>query len=156
MAPKAHRSQIRGIASTWPRKIGHGAMIGSSGRSPIWDVRSVIKRSATCCVVTVYRRRRSANAGPEFIRIHLALFAGTDISAAEVLMRGLVTCYVLFLIYLESSRIDIWRITNRPNKPWKLRVTLEPVADFLVDAVERDTFRTRRRRIERDRAGHER
>jgi hypothetical protein len=38
-------------------------------------------------------------------------------------MRGLVTCYVLFSIYLESSRIDISRITNCPNKPWKLRVT---------------------------------
>ena len=46
-----------------------------------------------------------------------------DISAAEVLMRGLVTCYVLFFIYLESYRIDISRLTNCPNKPWKLRVT---------------------------------
>ena len=100
------------------------------------------------------RKRRSTWA--EFIRIHLALLAGTDISAAEVLMRGLVACYVLFFIYLESSRIDISRITNCPDKPWKLRVTLEPVAGFLVDAVERDTFRTRRRWIERDRAGHER
>ena len=67
------------------------------------------------------RKRRTTWA--EFIRIHLALLAGTDISAAEVLMRGLVTCYVLFFIYLESSRIDISRITNCPNKPWKLRVT---------------------------------
>jgi hypothetical protein len=41
-------------------------------------------------------------------------------SAAE---RGLVTCYVLFFIYLESSGIDISRITNCPSKPWKLRVT---------------------------------
>ena len=40
------------------------------------------------------RKRRTTWA--EFIRIHLALLAGTDISAAEVLMRGLVTCYVLF------------------------------------------------------------
>jgi putative transposase len=67
------------------------------------------------------RKRRTTWA--EFIRIHLALLAGTDISAVEVLMRGLVTCYVLFFIYLESSRIDISRITNCPNKPWKLRVT---------------------------------
>jgi len=67
------------------------------------------------------RKRRTTWA--EFIRIHLALLAGTDISAAEVLMRGLVTCYVLFFIYLESSGIDISRITNCPNKPWKLRVT---------------------------------
>jgi putative transposase len=66
------------------------------------------------------RKRRTTWA--EFIRIHLALLAGTDISA-EVLMRGLVTCYVLFFIYLESFRIDISRITNCPNKPWKLRVT---------------------------------
>jgi hypothetical protein len=67
------------------------------------------------------RKRRTTWA--EFIRIHLVLLAGTDISAAKVLMRGLVTCYVLFFIYLESSRIDISRITNCPNKPWKLRVT---------------------------------
>ena len=66
------------------------------------------------------RKRRTTWA--EFIRIHLALLAGTDISAAEVLMRGSVTCYVLFFIYLESYRIDISRITNCPNKPWKLRV----------------------------------
>jgi hypothetical protein len=59
------------------------------------------------------RKRRTTWA--EFIRIHLALLAGTDISAVEVLMRGLVTCYVLFFIYLESSRIDISRITSCPN-----------------------------------------
>jgi putative transposase len=67
------------------------------------------------------RKRRTTWA--EFIRIHLALLAGTDISAVEVLMRGLVTCYVLFFIYLERSRIDISRITSCPNKPCKLRVT---------------------------------
>src|SRR6516225_3693908 len=101
-------------------------MIGSSGRSPIWDMRSPIRRSATCCVVMVYRRRRSRKrrtTWAEFIRIHLALLAGTDISAVEALMRGLVACYVLFFIYLESYRIDISRITNCPNKRWKLRVT---------------------------------
>jgi putative transposase len=67
------------------------------------------------------RKRRITWA--EFIRIHLALLAGTDISAVKVLMRGLVTCYVLFFIYLESSRIDISRITSCSNKPRKLRVT---------------------------------
>ena len=41
------------------------------------------------------RKRRTTWA--EFIQIHLALLAGTDISAAEVLMRGLVTCYVPLL-----------------------------------------------------------
>ena len=79
-----------------------------------------------CCVVTVCRRRwerKRRTTWAEFIRIHLALLAGTDISAAEVLMRGLVTCYVLFLIYLGSSRIDISRSANCPNRPCKLRVT---------------------------------
>src|SRR6516164_2120382 len=38
-------------------------------------------------------------------------------------MRGLVACYVLFFIYLESSGIDISRSTNCPNRPCKLRVT---------------------------------
>jgi putative transposase len=61
------------------------------------------------------RKRRTTWA--EFIRIHLAVLAGTDISAAEVLMRGLVTCYVLFFIYSESSGIDISRITNCPTSP---------------------------------------
>ena len=60
------------------------------------------------------RKRRTTWA--EFIRIHLALLAGADISAAEVLMRGLVACYVLFFIYLERSRIDISRITKRPSR----------------------------------------
>src|SRR6516225_6876926 len=94
-------------------------MIGSSGRSPIWDMRSPIRRSAMCCVVTVCRRRwerKRRTTWAEFIRIHLALLAGTDVSAAEVLMRGLVTCYVLFFIYLGSSGIDISRITKLPQQ----------------------------------------
>jgi putative transposase len=99
-------------------------MIGSSGRWPIWDMRSqtvgnVLRRHGI--PPAPERKRRTTWAG--IIRILLALLAGTDISAAEVLMRGLVTCYVLFSIYLESSRIDISRITNCPNKPWTLRVT---------------------------------
>src|SRR3974377_15793 len=101
-------------------------MIGSSERSPIWDMRSPIRRSATCCrrpgIPPAPERKRSTT-WAEFIRIHLALLAGTDISAAEVLMRGLVACYVLFFIYSLTSRIDISRVTNCPNKPSKLRVT---------------------------------
>jgi hypothetical protein len=55
--------EVEGLIIRMAEEIGHGAMIGSSGRSSIWDMRSLIRRSATCCVVTVYRRRRSANAG---------------------------------------------------------------------------------------------
>jgi putative transposase len=36
------------------------------------------------------------------------LLAGTDFLAAEVLtLRGLVTCYVLFFIHIESRRVAI-------------------------------------------------
>jgi putative transposase len=60
------------------------------------------------------RKRRTTWA--EFIRIHLAVLAGIDIFTARVLMRGLVTYYMLFFIYLQSHRIDIAGITNCPNK----------------------------------------
>ena len=100
-------------------------MIGSSGRSPTpvansdQTVGNVLRRHG----IPPAPERKPRTTWAEFIRVHLALLAGTDISAAEVLMRGLVTSYVLFFVSLESSRIDISRITNCPNKPWKLRVT---------------------------------
>ena len=97
-------------------------MIGSSGRSPICDMRTVGNVLRRHDIPPAPERKRRTT-WAEFIRIHLALLAATDISAAEVLMRGLVTCYVLFLIYLGSSRIDISRSANCPNRPCKLRVT---------------------------------
>ena len=56
--------------------------------------------------------RKRTTTWAAFIRIHLALLAGTDFLTAEVLtLRGLVTYYVLFFIYLESRRVDIGGIT---------------------------------------------
>src|SRR5438477_6627624 len=47
--------------------------------------------------------RKRTTTWPDFIRTHLTLLAGTDFFTAEVLtLRGLVTYYVLFFIYLES------------------------------------------------------
>ena len=95
-----------------------------SGRSPIWDIMSRIKRSA------MFLRRHGIPPAPErkrrttwaeFIRIHLALLVGTGICTAGVLIRGLLTHCALFFISLESSRINISRITS--NKPWKLPVS---------------------------------
>src|SRR6202007_34347 len=63
--------------------------------------------------------RKRTTTWPDFIRIHLALLAGTDFFTAEVLtLRGLVTYYVLFFIHLESRRVDIAGITVHPNEPW--------------------------------------
>jgi putative transposase len=97
-------------------------MTGLSGRWPIWATRSPIRRSATCCVVTVYPQLPSVSAGrpaAQFIRVHLAVLAGTDFVTVEVLtLRGLVTFYVLLFIHLEGRRVAIAGITDHPNEQW--------------------------------------
>jgi hypothetical protein len=61
--------------------------------------------------------RKRTTTWAAFIRIHLALLAGTDFFTAEVLtLRGLVTYYVLFFIHLESRRVDIAGITVHPDE----------------------------------------
>jgi hypothetical protein len=101
-------------------------MTGLSGRSPIWDITSQIKRSAMFCAVTVYRRRRGASRrrpGQNSFRGHLAVLAGTAFFTVEVLtLRGFVTYYILFFIQLESRRIDIAGITVHPNEQWMQQV----------------------------------
>jgi hypothetical protein len=63
--------------------------------------------------------RKRTTTWPAFIRIHLAMLAGTDFFTAEVLtLRGLVTYYVLFFIHLESRRVNIAGITVHPDERW--------------------------------------
>ena len=63
--------------------------------------------------------RKRTTTWAAFIRIHLALLAGTDFFTVEVLtLRGLVTYYVLFFIHLESRKVDIAGITIHPDGPW--------------------------------------
>jgi putative transposase len=53
----------------------------------------------------------------------LALLAGTEFFTAEVLtLRGLVTCYLLFFIHLESRRVDIAGNTVQPDEPWMKQI----------------------------------
>src|SRR6202048_4060438 len=67
--------------------------------------------------------RKRATTWAAFIRIHLALLAGTDFFTAEVLtLRGLVTYYVLFFIHLESRRVDIAGITVHPDERWMKQI----------------------------------
>jgi transposase InsO family protein len=67
--------------------------------------------------------RKRTTTWPAFIRIHLALLVGTDFFTAEVLtLRGLVTCYVLFFIHLESRRVDIAGITIHPDERWMRQI----------------------------------
>jgi transposase InsO family protein len=65
------------------------------------------------------QERKRTTTWPAFIRTHLALLAGTDFFTAEVLtLRGLVTYYVLFFIYLESRRVVIAEITVHQDEAW--------------------------------------
>src|SRR3979490_1100264 len=67
--------------------------------------------------------RKRTTTWAAFIRTHVALLAGTDFFTAEVLtLRGLVTYYVLFFIYLESRRVDIAGITVHPDEPWMKQI----------------------------------
>jgi hypothetical protein len=67
--------------------------------------------------------RKHTTTWSAFIRIHLALLAGTDFFTAEVLtLRGLVTYYVLFFIHLESRRVAIAGITVHPDEPWMRQI----------------------------------
>jgi putative transposase len=63
--------------------------------------------------------RKHTTTWAAFIRAHLAVLAGTDFFAVEVLtLRGLVTYYVLFFIHLESRKVDIAGITVHPDQGW--------------------------------------
>jgi hypothetical protein len=69
--------------------------------------------------------RKRTTTWSAFIRIHLALLAGTDFFTAEVLtLRGLVTYYVLFFIHLESRRVDIAGITVHPDERWMQQMAI--------------------------------
>src|SRR5450432_3424338 len=79
--------------------------------------------------------RKQTTTWAEFIQAHLAVLAGTDFFAVEVLtLRGLVTYYVLFFIHLESRKVDIAGITVRPNEQWMQQlarnVTMEGCGDL--------------------------
>jgi len=68
-------------------------------------------------------RRKRTTTWKEFISSHRAVLAGTDFFTVEVLtLRGLVTCYVLFFIHLESRRVEVAGITPHPNEAWMMQV----------------------------------
>ena len=63
--------------------------------------------------------RKHTTTWAAFIRVHLAVLAGTDFFTVEVLtLRGLATYYVLFFIHLESRKVEIAGITIHPNEQW--------------------------------------
>jgi putative transposase len=74
--------------------------------------------------------RKRTTTWAEFIRVHLAVLAGTDFFTVEVLtIRGLVTHYVLFFIHLESREVHVAGITFHPNKHWMQQIARNATMD---------------------------
>ena len=66
----------------------------------------------------------------DFIASHMAVLAGTDFFAAEVLTwRGLVTYYVLFFLHLETRRVTLAGITRHPTENWMAQIARNVVND---------------------------
>jgi transposase InsO family protein len=66
----------------------------------------------------------------DFIRAHMSVLAGTDFFTVEVLtLRGLVTCYMLLFIHLESRKVEIAGITPHPNERWMKQIARNVTMD---------------------------
>jgi hypothetical protein len=64
-------------------------------------------------------KRSQITTWKNFLATHMSVLAGCDFFTVEVLSwRGLVTCYVLFFIHLESRRVRIAGITRHPDQGW--------------------------------------
>jgi putative transposase len=60
----------------------------------------------------------------------MSVLAGTDFFSVEVLMlRGLVTYYVLFFIHLESRKVEVAGITPHPNEQWMKQIARNVTMD---------------------------
>jgi len=67
-----------------------------------------------------------------FLKAHLGAIAATDFFAVEVLtLAGLVRYYVLFVIDIETRRVQIAGIIRQPHAAW-----MKQVARNLTDAVD--------------------
>jgi putative transposase len=74
--------------------------------------------------------RKHTTSWADFIRIHMAVLAGTDFFSVEVLtLRGLVTYYVLFFIRLESRRVEIAGVTRHPVEGWMKQIARNMTLD---------------------------
>jgi transposase len=75
-------------------------------------------------------QRRHTTTWADFIRMHMAVLAGTDFFTVEVLtLRGLVTYYVLFFIHLESRKVEIAGMTPHPNEAWMKQIARNVTMD---------------------------
>jgi hypothetical protein len=68
-------------------------------------------------------KRSQITSWKDFLAAHMTVLAGCDFFTVEVLSwRGLVTCYVLFFLNLESRLVTIAGITRHPDQEWMERI----------------------------------
>jgi len=73
------------------------------------------------------KRRQQMN-WAQFVRTHMAVLAGIDFFTVEVLTwRGLATYYVLFFLHLETRRVTVAGITQRPTEEWMVQMARNAV-----------------------------
>jgi Integrase core domain len=76
-------------------------------------------------------KRRLQTSWADFIRSHMAVLAGIDFFAVEVLTwRGLATYYVLFFLRLEARRITLAGNTQHPTEEWMLQMARNAVDEI--------------------------
>ena len=54
----------------------------------------------------------------DLISAHMDVLVGTDFFTVDVLLKGLVTYYVLFFIHLETRRVCVAGLTPYPDQQW--------------------------------------
>ena len=68
-------------------------------------------------------KRSQTTTRKDFIAAHMAVLAGMDFFTAEVLTwRGPAMYYVLFVIQLETRRVELAGITRHPTEEWMQQV----------------------------------
>ena len=103
-----------------------GAMANLGYRLSDQTVGNILQRNG----ITPAPERKRTTTWADFIRVHMAVLAGTDFFSVEVLtLRGLVTYYVLFFIRLESRRVEVAGITQHPNEAWMKQIARNVTMD---------------------------
>jgi len=112
--------------SDWDYDRIVGAMANLGYRLSDQTVGNILQRHG----ISPAAERKHTTTWTDFIRAHMSVLAGTDFFSVEVLMlRGLVTYYVLFFIRLESRRVEAAGITRHPNEAWMKQIARNVTMD---------------------------
>jgi putative transposase len=100
-------------------------------------------------------KRKQAISWKDFIRSHMEVLVGTDFFTVEVLiLKGLVTYYVLFFIHLESRRVSLAGITRYPGQEWMEERNHQGKENLILFPLETEGARNRKAAVRcRERLG---